>query len=32
MPEYVTVPDAVLQKTGDMKRNLAITYEYVSWV
>ena len=30
MPEYVTVPDAVLQKTGDMKKYLAISYEYVS--
>jgi hypothetical protein len=30
MPEYVEVPDAVLQKTGEMKKYLAISYEYVS--
>ena len=30
MPEYVSVPDAVLQKTGEMKKYLAISYEYVS--
>jgi hypothetical protein len=30
MPEYVTVPDAVLQKTSEMKKYLAISYEYVS--
>jgi hypothetical protein len=30
MPEYVAVPDAVLQKTGEMKKYLAISYEYVS--
>ncbi len=30
MPEYVTVPDAVLQKTAEMKKYLAISYEYVS--
>lgn len=30
MPEYVSVPDAILQKTGEMKKYLAISYEYVS--
>lgn len=30
MPEYVTVPDALLQKTAEMKKYLAISYEYVS--
>ena len=30
MPEYVSVPDAVLRKTGEMKKYLAISYEYVS--
>ena len=30
MPEDVSVPDAVLQKTGEMKKYLAISYEYVS--
>jgi len=30
MPEYVAVPDALLQKTGEMKKYLAISYEYVS--
>jgi len=30
MPEYVSVPDAALQKTGEMKKYLAISYEYVS--
>jgi hypothetical protein len=30
MPEYVEVPDVVLQKTGEMKKYLAISYEYVS--
>jgi TfoX/Sxy family transcriptional regulator of competence genes len=30
MPEYVAVPDAVLQKTAEMKKYLAISYEYVS--
>ncbi len=30
MPEYVTVPDAMLQKTAEMKKYLAISYEYVS--
>jgi TfoX/Sxy family transcriptional regulator of competence genes len=30
MPEYVAVPDAVLQKTGEMKKYVAISYEYVS--
>lgn len=30
MPEYVMVPDAVLQKTGEMKKYVAISYEYVS--
>jgi hypothetical protein len=30
MPEYVAVPDAMLQKTGEMKEYLAISYEYVS--
>jgi TfoX/Sxy family transcriptional regulator of competence genes len=29
MPEYVAVPDEVLQKTGEMKKYLAISYEYV---
>ncbi len=29
MPEYVAVPDAILQKTGEMKEYLAISYEYV---
>jgi hypothetical protein len=30
MPEYVSVPDEILQKTGEMKKYLAISYEYVS--
>jgi hypothetical protein len=30
MPEYVAVPDPVLQKTGEMKKYLAMSYEYVS--
>jgi TfoX/Sxy family transcriptional regulator of competence genes len=30
MPEYVSVPDEVLQKTAEMKKYLAISYEYVS--
>jgi TfoX/Sxy family transcriptional regulator of competence genes len=30
MSEYVAVPDAILQKTGEMKKYLAISYEYVS--
>jgi hypothetical protein len=30
MPEYVSVPDVVLQKTAEMKKYLAISYEYVS--
>jgi hypothetical protein len=30
MPEYVSVPDAILQKTTEMKKYLAISYEYVS--
>jgi len=30
MPEYVTVPDALLQKTAEMKKYLAASYEYVS--
>jgi hypothetical protein len=30
MPEYVMVPDAVLQKTGEMKKYVAISYEYVT--
>jgi TfoX/Sxy family transcriptional regulator of competence genes len=30
MPEYVSVPDAVLQKNGEMKKYLAISYEYAS--
>jgi hypothetical protein len=30
MPEYVAVPDEVLQKTAEMKKYLAISYEYVS--
>lgn len=30
MPEYVSVPDTVLQKTAEMKKYLAISYDYVS--
>ena len=30
MPEYVAVPDEVLQKTAEMKKYLEISYEYVS--
>lgn len=30
MPEYVLVPDGILQKTAEMKKYLAISYEYVS--
>jgi hypothetical protein len=30
MPEYVTVPDALLEKTGELKKYLTISYEYVS--
>jgi len=27
--DYVTVPDSLLQKTEELKRYLAISYEYV---
>jgi hypothetical protein len=30
MPEYVAVPDEVLLKTAEMKKYLAISYEYAS--
>jgi TfoX/Sxy family transcriptional regulator of competence genes len=30
MPEYVAVPDALLGNAGEMKKYLAISYEYVS--
>jgi hypothetical protein len=30
MPEYVAVPDTILQKTAEVKKYLAISYEYVS--
>jgi len=30
MSEYVAVPDGLLQKTGEMKKYLAISFEYVS--
>jgi hypothetical protein len=30
MSEYVAVPDGLLQKTGEIKKYLAISYEYVS--
>jgi TfoX/Sxy family transcriptional regulator of competence genes len=30
MTEYVAVPDALLGNTGEMKKYLAISYEYVS--
>jgi hypothetical protein len=29
MKEYVTVPDALLSKTNDLKKYLTISYEYV---
>jgi len=29
MKEYVTVPDAILGKTNELKKYLAISYEYV---
>lgn len=30
MPEYASVPDELLRKTGELKKYLAISYEYVS--
>jgi hypothetical protein len=30
MKEYVTVPDALLKKTGELKKYLALSYDYVS--
>lgn len=30
MPEDAAVPDAVLQKTAEMKKYLAISYEYAN--
>jgi len=30
MSEYVAVPDAVLQNTGEMKKYLAMSYDYAS--
>jgi hypothetical protein len=29
MPEYVTVPDALLKKTNDLRKYLDLSYEYV---